>query len=248
MMDGTAVIEIKKLAERAVAQTVKIDGKEYSTVQLHDPREALPAPATLIVHTLGGLVGYIGANRDTLDLSKCLIHIEGPEAVSLRSELRGEFQQRFRYVAAEVVDRFAGMPGGFRFGTYLAAESMIIALQALFEADAQRAALLKLLGNLRDDNVKTQADDGITQTATVRQGVAVVEEVKVPNPVTLAPFRTFAEVEQPASPFVFRLRKGNAGAEAALFEADGGAWRLAAIDAIRDWLAEVVPDELAIIS
>lgn len=248
MMDGSAVTEIATLAERAAAQTVEIDGKDYSTVPLHDPRKPLPSPATLTVHTLGGLVDYIEANRDKLDLAKCLLHIEGPETVSLRSELRGEFQQRFEYVSAEVIDRFAAMPGGFRFGSYLPAESMIIALQALFEPDEQRAALLKLLGNLRDDVVKTQADDGVTQTAIVRQGVVPVVETPVPNPVNLAPYRTFAEVEQPASPFVFRLRKGQNGVEAALFEADGGAWRLAAIEAIAQWLQGAVPADLAVIA
>ena len=49
-------------------------------------------------------------------------------------------------------------------------------------------------------------------------------DVKVPNPVTLRPFRTFIEVEQPESKFIFRMREGG---RCAIFEADGahGSWR-----------------------
>ena len=49
----------------------------------------------------------------------------------------------------------------------------------------------------------------------------------------LTPLRTFYEVEQPTSPFVLRF---NEDAEAALFEGDGGAWQLRAVENIKNWL------------
>lgn len=66
----------------------------------------------------------------------------------------------------------------------------------------------------------------------------------------LRPYRTFREVEQPASRFVLRLQSGQGDGmpKAALFEADGGAWRLTAIEAIARWLRTAqMPDALAII-
>jgi len=54
-------------------------------------------------------------------------------------------------------------------------------------------------------------------------GVAAVENINLPNTVTLKPFRTFAEVSQPESEFVLRLKEGN---RVGLFEADGGAREL----------------------
>ena len=42
------------------------------------------------------------------------------------------------------------------------------------------------------------------------------------------------EVEQPESPFILRF---NENANAALFEGDGGAWKLRAVENIRAWLA-----------
>ncbi|KHO31340.1 hypothetical protein OR63_10900, partial [Clostridium tetani] len=78
-------------------------------------------------------------------------------------------------------------------------------------------------------------DDGVSQAATIKTGVASVNEVKVPNPVVLAPFRTFPEIEQPESKFIFRMQSGP---RAALFEADGGAWRNEAMIKIKAYLEE----------
>jgi len=95
-----------------------------------------------------------------------------------------------------------------------------------------------------DESVKTYGDDGVSQQATVKSGVTSVVDVKVPNPVLLKPFRTFAEAEQPESKFIFRLRKDDAGVTAALFEADGGAWKVQAIQNIADYLNEHLTNAL----
>jgi hypothetical protein len=60
-----------------------------------------------------------------------------------------------------------------------------------------------------------------------------LNEIPIPNPVKLSPFRTFIEVEQPESLFVLRGRKGP---QWALFEADGGLWKIKAIQNIKNWL------------
>jgi len=74
---------------------------------------------------------------------------------------------------------------------------------------------------------------GVSQSVTARAGLARVAEVPVTNPVTLRPYRTFAEVEQPASPFILRLkRKDGEMPQCALFEADGGKWKIEAIQNI----------------
>jgi hypothetical protein len=70
---------------------------------------------------------------------------------------------------------------------------------------------------------------------TAKSGISTVENVIVPNPVMLCPFRTFAEVEQPESEFVFRMQTGF---KAALFEADGGKWKLYAMQNVKAYLEE----------
>lgn len=60
--------------------------------------------------------------------------------------------------------------------------------------------------------------------------------------VTLAPYRTFQEVEQPVSQFVFRVdNKRNV----TLAEADGGMWKLDARRTVKQYLCGQLADEIA---
>ena len=88
---------------------------------------------------------------------------------------------------------------------------------------------------IKDESIAQYGDDGVTQKATIKTGITSVGDAVVPNPVNLRPFRTFIEVEQPESAFVFRMKQGN-GVECAIFEADGGAWKNAAMKSIKDYL------------
>lgn len=106
-------------------------------------------------------------------------------------------------------------------------------LQSAFVENEDRAKLLKVSGNIKEENVKSVGDDGISQSAAIKVGVSSVAEVKIPNPVILAPFRTFPEIEQPESKFIFRMQSGP---QAALYEADGGAWRNVAMESIKEYL------------
>lgn len=78
-----------------------------------------------------------------------------------------------------------------------------------------------------------------------KYGNAGKEDVIVPNPVTLRPYRTFLEVEQPESKFIFRIREGSDGQPMfKLVEADAGLWKYEAVDAIKKYLTENLPEEL----
>lgn len=101
--------------------------------------------------------------------------------------------------------------------------------------------LLKVVGNVKEENVRETGDNGIAQAVTIKTGVASAADVLVPNPVSLAPYRTFLEVEQPASSFIFRMKDGPSGA---IFEADGGAWRNQAIANVREYLATELESEI----
>lgn len=98
-------------------------------------------------------------------------------------------------------------------------------------------AMLYSCQHLTDGTVAQAEDDGVSQRTTVKQGVQLKENVTVKGRVTLRPYRTFREVEQPASEFIFRLRSRDGGVpECALFEADGGKWKLDAVLTIKAWL------------
>jgi len=80
----------------------------------------------------------------------------------------------------------------------------------------------------------------VSQAMTVKTGICEVKEAILPNPVTLQPFRTFPEIEQPESKFIFRARKGERTPSFALFEADGMAWESTAMLTIKEYLQEAV--------
>lgn len=107
-----------------------------------------------------------------------------------------------------------------------------------------RDTLVQLISTVTTENGVSLADDGMTQRVTARSGISLGKQVSVPNPVVLAPYRTFTEVEQPKSPFVFRIRQTGDEVQAALFAADADAWKREAIANIRDWFEQHIPQEL----
>ena len=112
---------------------------------------------------------------------------------------------------------------------------MCVFIQSSFVDKGDKTVLLQYTGLIKNEAVKTTGDDGVSQQVTVKTGVASVGQAIVPNPVELAPYRTFPEVEQPISKFIFRMQEGP---RAALYEADGGAWRNKAILSIKEYLQE----------
>jgi len=231
---------IEKIIEIADPKILTDLVRTYSTKPIHPVLD--PLPFTIKLQTLTGLVDYLESNFDKLHnkgtTPEIMIHIEDHSYVQLYGYLTEMFQQRRKYISC-IFDEPV-----FQFGHWQDIETFIINLQAMFIQDETTAAILKLVGNLKHSAVRTHADDGHTQQVTASTGVTKVEDVDAPNPVTLQPRRTFVEIEQPQSLFVFRLRagKGEALPTCALFEADGGGWKLEAIHRIRAWLHDKLPD------
>lgn len=236
-MDGTAVTAIANLAETKI---VDVAGKPYSTKPLAvPPGDAIPEP--LPFNTLTGLLDHLRYEA----FPDVFIHVASQESVGVVSKLsQDRYRQRLVYSEAHFADPFEQFwnSNGFRFGVYYDVEIMTIALQSLFVASPGREALLKLLASVRDENVRTADDDGVTQVVATKAGVVLNTSSKVPSPLHLAPFRTFSEVTQPDSPFVVRAKQGGAGSTPtfALFLADGGAWKLEAIQSIKLWIEKAV--------
>lgn len=93
--------------------------------------------------------------------------------------------------------------------------------------------MVKLLGTITEEESTQTSDDGFAQSVVVKKGVAFKENRMVKPIVKLKPYRTFNEVDQPESEFLIRLSEGG---YAAIYEADGGAWKLQARENIADYL------------
>lgn len=192
-----------------------------------------PKASPISLNTLSSLIDYIKAGVDEMH-GKMIVHVQSPTKVQFYSSLDDE---RKRECIAEVT---AQVPD-FRFGQFYDHESFCIGLQSKFVDDADRALLLKFAGTVEAGTVAEYGDDGITQKATIKTGIASKGEAIIPNPAKLKPFRTFMEVEQPESSFIFRM-KDHGGIQCALFEADGGAWKLDAMMEIHAFLEENLKD------
>jgi hypothetical protein len=197
------------------------------TIEYDDDRDCPPTPVA--VTTLGAVAEYVKAGILEGDLPEDykLVHIASPSHVNIMAPLVGDYRQNFIYLASRPL-----LPGVI-FGQYVDLEFFMIQLQSMFAHTPDRDVLLKFLGSVKMENSVQMADDGVGQSVTAKTGVIRMEEVQVNNPWVLAPFRTFPEITQPTSPFILRLDKQ---CRAALFEADGGAWRVQAISDIRAWL------------
>lgn len=191
------------------------------------------ADEPLVINTLSGFVKYVQSNLDRRDKS-LIVHVKNENTVYLKGLIAEDGSREELAVAQAIIPRFA-------FNNFMDTEEFNIALQSKFVPNEDREILLQVVGNVSEENVKNTGDDGVSQAVTINQGVASKADVKVPNPVVLAPYRTFLEVEQPESQFIFRMKDGPRGA---IFEADGGAWRNQAIVNIREYLNEQLSEEI----
>lgn len=247
-MEGQVVTEIASLAQKPTSHV--FGDNAFLLVPAgytpHDPASLIkpgPQPAALPVSTLGAFKDYVAANRDGLELAKCVAHVVSPVEVRLLGPLNARDKSRDTYLTAKALDLSSEF-----LSKFVALEDFILGLQVRFTEEHDRLAILKLLSNVKSEVVKTSQDDGVSQTVTAKAGVALVQEAPVPNPVTLAPFRTFRDVAQPQSKFVLRVRQGHELPSAGLFEADGGAWKLDAIAAVRGWLSVNLSAEVAVLA
>lgn len=224
---------LKSLFEYVVglskANVVTIDGTVYTDKPLHLPE--MPTIETLRTDNLSSIVNFIkhawdADLHDMDDTVQKIIHVEDAGKVNLYSSVCNECMDRQKFMTAE----WAG--NKFPFGQFMDAEKFNILLQTCFMETDDLKVIQQVVGNLRDEAVQNYGDDGVSQSVTIRTGIATVGQVRVPSPAKLRPYRTFLEVEQPASLFILRMREGG---QCALFEADGGLWRETARKNIRNY-------------
>ena len=208
----------------------EINGVAYTDKQLTAVVEK--SAVQIQMHSLQGLADYLNEVEDNIDKNKLFIQVLSPNEVYMHSMLTEA--TRIRETLIEVI----ALTQEFSFATFMNTENFIIGLQANFETTELLDQILKILSNVVESNVKQSHDDGVGQIVTGKVGIVRVENQVVPNPIILKPFRTFPEIEQPASKFVLRARD-SISAEApawALFEADGCQWQLEALERIKNWL------------
>lgn len=198
----------------------------FSTVPL--TRVKSPRVETLQVSNLTSIIDFLKSNIDD-NQTKLLLQVVSNSEVRVLTPIGidGDREEILRAVAIS--------PNNIYYDRFLDTERFNIMLQASFADKGDKALVLKFTGLIRDEAVKETGDNGVSQKVTIKTGVASVGEAEVPNPVTLAPYRTFPEIDQVESKFIFRMKEGP---NAALYEADGGVWKNEAMRRIKEFLVD----------
>lgn len=214
--------------EAEKTEVLEINGKTYANKSLHR-YDKMPKAEPVKASTLSSMVDYIAQCNGEFPGSM-ILHIVSPTKVRLVSALDKERERETLFEAVAETSEY-------EFDRWYDQEKFMIALQANFSHNEDLEAVMKLAGNIERKNDQTFTDDGRTQVATMSVGIASKADVIVPNPVTLVPYRTFQEVEQPASEFVFRVGDSD-GPAFKLIEAQGGIWKNEAVANIKGYLLE----------
>lgn len=229
---------VKELRDDLVGpKVIAANGREQLVVPpgwKDETRVTQPMP-WLNLCSLTGVIDYLEANIDELPIDELLLHVANHQRVDLCSKIVTVDGGPHRHVYIQAV-----APTESRnFGQYLDSETFTVWLQTGFSLTAEREELIRLVASIRENAVRETVDDGVAQEVKTAAGVTLTERTKIPNPVKLRPYRTFREIPQPESLFVLRMRSApGEKPQCALFEADGGTWKLEAMALIANLLQE----------
>lgn len=220
---------IDRIVELSGLDIVEVNGRKYWTNGAKVVEPALDQLSKLT--TLSGFVSYLDSPdaKDLIDSSIAQIVVENHSLVRLVTTPAPPWLERSCVLSAK------NNIEEFPFGRYMDREMFTIKAQCLFVETRRKDALISFVSNIVDKESVTTSDDGVSQTVVRQSGIKRTKESF--SPVThLQPYRTFPEVEQPESRFLLRMSKQDGAVMVALFEADGGMWRVRAVNTIADWL------------
>lgn len=226
---------IDKILSLAEVQHLNLEGgdgvsRQYTSSPIHPVKE--PMQDVQGASTLSGFIDLLQVGVNDYIKDECFVQVNGHNAVSLNKLACNDWGDRQTHVLCKLPEL-----GHFEFGRWMDQEAFIIVLQAFFGPTEDREYVLKTVSTIIGESIRTSQDDGISQVATTRAGIVTKGEETVKRLVKLMPYRTFREIEQPTSNFVFRIRaKPNEAPACALFEADGGTWKLDAVQRIKAYL------------
>lgn len=120
-------------------------------------------------------------------------------------------------------------------------EEAQIALRTRFQETTDTIYAMKLLSDICCGAKVIYNDNGVATTVTTQKGVALQSNEQVRPIITLKPYRTFQEVEQPESIFLIRVNERGIS----FTEADGGMWKLKARETIKAFLEGKLSQEVS---
>lgn len=214
------------------------DGVTYvvtSSGEAVELRPEIDAPDTLTLNSLDALVKLVRSEAVNTERS---LYITVPDHLTVLCFGPFHFEQRFArnyYYRAKATD----VPG-WDAKVSLTFEEMQIALRTRFQATEDTPYVQKLLSDISTGAKITYNDNGIATTVVTKKGIDLQSNQTIRPIVSLRPYRTFQEVEQPESVFLIRISDRGI----TFVEADGGMWKLKARETVKAFLDEQLAPEV----
>lgn len=227
---------IDRIVELATPFTLETrDGHRFCSANLREVKPEVELPARYSVDTLEALVKLI---RTEGVAQAPLLYVRVDSAQRVMVDTTYTHKEYAEFSRLPLYEAVSDVPS-ISVNESISQERAIVELQSLYAITEGRDYLLSLLSRIDVNQGVSSVDNGISQEVSVKTGAVLKEQQTVQPIVHLQPYRTFLEVEQPASDFLLRLDKEG---RPALFEADGGAWKLEAKRNIATYLGEKLAD------
>lgn len=200
--------------------------KNVGRLSLHCP----PGMDTIEIFTLSGIVDFLSINIDKFNISDFFIRVANPKYVEILSKLKEGYLVRSVPLRAHYDGE--GTPYHKEF-SYFNFASM------LYEYFVHTKELKELIAKLNGiTSVKdTQfTNNGVEMMIQRRNGITLVGNETFDPVVTLKPYRTFHDVEQPESKFLIKINERDGIPYFSIVPVDGGMWERRAVSAIKEWL------------
>ena len=222
---------VNRIVAMAAPTTVEVDGSVYSNQELIHIQDKKPMPNCIDLTGLDSICKMVRNEAEHVGL-QIFIQVKDYKSVSVFTSLDADEDRLYLYkcvadTPAVTTDRF------------LPYEKAVIELRSLYIPNEGTKYLLQLLSSISNESKVVSSDNGVTQQVEARSGIALNSMVKIEPRVTLQPFRTFIEVNQPASEFLLRI---NERGEIGFFPADGGVWKLEATRNVAGYFENALHD------
>lgn len=222
-MESTVLRDLCEYVEELVngqvdPEIIEHEGVDY--IKTAHGYEQLNKPKTrkIEVNSLDGLIKLIKNHKkdasDVFGVYTPLIVRADFNCIEVMGALNTDKSRNYLFEANPMIPRL-------NIGYDMSVEEMIILLSTSFIMTENTEKFIESLSSLRVVEEVEFNDDGVGQTVTAKKGASMNAKFQVQPIVKLKPIRTYAEIDQVESKFLFRVNKNGS---VCLREADGGQW------------------------
>jgi len=225
---------IEKIVDLAGPTIQDLGGHTYADKEMFEIRPEIDSPSEKSLTSLDAVVKLIKTEAAKLYTGPFYITVPKYDRVECfaQPDANKRFCRPVLYTASAV-----DMPG-WDPEVKLPFERASIALQTRFQKTPDTEYALRLLSQITCGGKVTYNDDGLAMTVITQKGIALQGTEAIKPLISLKPYRTFQEIEQPTTIYLIRIDERGIS----FIEADGGMWKLTARQTIKAYFDAELAD------